>query len=669
MRERTSLPKDGSARPTGRASGPVAVLFVVALALVGLAVSAPASATDSYRADRFHVWNNPRGVAFTPDGSTAVIVNDDPLYKYGTLTKYDAATHVWKWRVDLDGVGANGVAISPDGTQAYATYQSGPFNSGGLTVVDLVNYKKLDTITGTDPLWNVAFTPDGSKVYATEPQLGTPNGSVVVVDPATRTVLTYITVCRAPSDLVFSPDSSRAYVLCTGNGTGTGAISVIDVATSAVTATIPLGISPKGIAITPDGSALFATNFGDGTLSGSVSVVSTATNTVTSTISHVGVGPAAIRISPDGAQAWVLNTNGANVAVIDVATETVVERFPLSVGGMANIAFTPDGERAWVDIDGFTNPYPGMVASFDVKSARWNPTVSRVSGADRYLTSVEVAKTAFPTVAPVVFVATGTGFADALAAAAPAAQLGGPLLLTDPDSLPASVQAEIQSLQPSTIYIVGGTGAISTTVEQQLHSLAPTVTRLAGSDRFETARKVIDVAFPSFTKVYVATGKDFPDALSASAAGGAAGIPVLLVNGTDPSLDQATTAFLTTHGANAFTVLGGPTVVSGGITNQLGDFGRVTRIYGSDRYATSQLINADAFTAGTGAYFATGTQFADALSGAVLAAVNDSPLYVVQPGCVPEGSMHDLASRGVSRATLIGGTGALNNAVAAMYNC
>ncbi len=185
-------------------------------------------------------------------------------------------------------------------------------------------------------------------------------------------------------------------------------------------------------------------------------------------------------------------------------------------------------------------------------------------------TSVQVAQKAFPTSAPVVFVATGTGFADALSAAAPAAELGGPLLLTAPGFLPATVKAEIQSLHPKTIYIVGGTGAISATVEQQLQPLAATVTRLAGSDRFDTARQVIGVAFKTMTKVYVATGMNFPDALSASAAAGAAGLPVLLVNGAAPALDSTTTDFLTAHGANAFTVIGGPGVVSAGIATQLG---------------------------------------------------------------------------------------------------
>ncbi|WP_426515594.1 cell wall-binding repeat-containing protein [Diaminobutyricibacter sp. McL0618] len=297
----------------------------------------------------------------------------------------------------------------------------------------------------------------------------------------------------------------------------------------------------------------------------------------------------------------------------------------------------------------------------------WNPAVNRVSGSDRFDTSVQVSKNAFPHTAPVVFVATGTGFADALAAAAPAAQLGGPLLLSAPDSLPAIVKAEIQRLNPSKIYIVGGTGAVSAAVEKQLDSLAPTVKRLAGSDRFVTARAVIDVAFPSFSKAYVATGMNFPDALSAAAAAGAAHIPVLLLNGSLPSVDAATTGFLTSHGANTFTVVGGPGAVSAGVATGLGP--NVTRIQGSDRFETSRLLNADAFKTAKSAYFATGNDFADALSGAVLAATNGAPLYVVTPACLPAASKLDLANRGVENDTLIGGTGVLSDAVANLEGC
>ena len=98
---------------------------------------------------------------------------------------------------------------------------------------------------------------------------------------------------------------------------------------------------------------------------------------------------------------------------------------------------------------------------------------TRIAGADRFATAVEIAKAGFPTTAPVVFLATGLNYPDALAAGPVAAKLGGPLLLTLPDQLPVSVRDELVSLAPATVYLVGGTGAVSTAVQNAVHSALP----------------------------------------------------------------------------------------------------------------------------------------------------------------------------------------------------
>jgi YVTN family beta-propeller protein len=609
---------------------------------------------------------NPGEIAITPDGTRLVDVTDLPGAE-STLEVRTTAT-AGLASVGLQRKGANGLAISPGGTEAYTALMGDETTTGGVTVVNLVTHAVTATLNEGN-VYDVAYTPDGSKVYAVVPRFGSPTGQVKVIGTATRNDLATITVGAAPMSVAFSPDGARAYVTNSSVGSSAGSVSVIDVATSNVIATIPVGQQPGGVAVTPNGDSVIVANFGNGSAAGTVSVISTATNTVTTTIANVGVGPNGVQVTPDGSQTWVLNVVTGNIAVIDLATKTKVHTYwaNYSQGGRPkSIVFSPDGLRAWVTVDLY--PSSGLLVTFDVKAALWTPSVSRISGADRYATAVAVSQKAFPAAAPVVFVATGTRYPDALAAAAPAAKLGGPLLLTDPDSLPTIVEREIQRLHPSTIYIVGGTGAVSTAVEQELAPLAPTITRLAGIDRYATARAVIAAAFPTFTSVYVATGLNFPDALSASAAGGGT-VPVLLVNGVADSLDSATSTFLTGAGANSFTLVGGPTIVTNGIATQLATLGTVNRIYGADRTATSQLINAAAFPTVTSAYFATGTEFADALSGAVLAAVNHAPLYTVATTCVPIATVNDLVGHGTGAVTLIGGTGALSNSIVSMHNC
>jgi surface protein len=85
--------------------------------------------------------------------------------------------------------------------------------------------------------------------------------------------------------------------------------------------------------------------------------------------------------------------------------------------------------------------------------------VVRVSGVDRYETAVALSQSRFDPGVPAVFVMSGDRFPDALAAVAPAGRLGGPILLSSPRCLPASVRAEIGRLQPGRIIIIGG-GAV-----------------------------------------------------------------------------------------------------------------------------------------------------------------------------------------------------------------
>jgi putative cell wall-binding protein len=102
------------------------------------------------------------------------------------------------------------------------------------------------------------------------------------------------------------------------------------------------------------------------------------------------------------------------------------------------------------------------------------PTV-RVSGADRYATAVALSQHAFPDpdLIDIVYVAVGTNFPDALAGAAAAAATGSPVLLTPTGNLPQAVADEITRLNPTRIYILGGTAVISQAVEDQLAALLP----------------------------------------------------------------------------------------------------------------------------------------------------------------------------------------------------
>jgi len=97
---------------------------------------------------------------------------------------------------------------------------------------------------------------------------------------------------------------------------------------------------------------------------------------------------------------------------------------------------------------------------------------------------------------PVVYVATGENFPDALGASSAAAVQGGPVLLVTKTSIPAETKAELARLSPDVIYVAGGTAVVSDTVLNALKAYAPTVIRLAGANRYATAAEVSESAFP-----------------------------------------------------------------------------------------------------------------------------------------------------------------------------
>ena len=98
---------------------------------------------------------------------------------------------------------------------------------------------------------------------------------------------------------------------------------------------------------------------------------------------------------------------------------------------------------------------------------------------------------------PVVYVATGENFPDALGAASAAAVNGGPVLLVQKNSIPAETAAELSRLSPDVIYVAGGTAVVSDAVVNQLTAYASSVVRVAGANRYATAVEVSKSAFPA----------------------------------------------------------------------------------------------------------------------------------------------------------------------------
>ncbi|MEL7668630.1 MAG: cell wall-binding repeat-containing protein, partial [Actinomycetota bacterium] len=291
--------------------------------------------------------------------------------------------------------------------------------------------------------------------------------------------------------------------------------------------------------------------------------------------------------------------------------------------------------------------------------------VIRVSGTSRYQTSVAASHEGFPAGASAVVLATGTDWPDALGGSALAGAVDGPLLLTHPDVLPAEVATEVSKLGADTAYILGGTGAVSTGVESSLRRLGLTVIRIGGASRYDTASlvaaEVIRLLGPGYTgDVFVATGRDFPDAAGAAPVAASLGWPIVLAN-------PATGAVNVPPAATRAVILGGTGAVPASVESALGSL-FAQRLGGLNRYDTAALVaqlGVDHGMHWDGVGLATGTSFPDALSGGAMLGHEDSVMLLTRPDILSSEARAKLVAnkRSVRALHIFGGMGAVSLSV------
>jgi putative cell wall-binding protein len=206
---------------------------------------------------------------------------------------------------------------------------------------------------------------------------------------------------------------------------------------------------------------------------------------------------------------------------------------------------------------------PAVVSDSVLSALRaYSGSVVRQSGLDRYATAAAVSAATFGTKVPVVYVATGRNFPDALAGGAAAGMLHGPVLLVAPNEIPGSTAAELRRLAPGRIVVAGGSAVISNTVLDALKAFSGSVVRQSAADRYATAVAISVANHRAATAevVYIATGTTFPDALAAAPIAGRQRGPVLLVAPT--SLPSSVANELRRLSPNRIVIVGGPASVS-----------------------------------------------------------------------------------------------------------
>ena len=293
----------------------------------------------------------------------------------------------------------------------------------------------------------------------------------------------------------------------------------------------------------------------------------------------------------------------------------------------------------------------------------------RLAGSNRYSTAVEISRAGIKRNGAVVL-ASGRDYADALAGVPFARSIGAPILLTDKDTLPADTLEEIQRLGAGKVYILGGTSAVSTKVENAVKNAGCTVERISGSSRFGTAARAAEkLGAPK--EIFFVCYNNFADALSVSAAAALKKAPIIYLK-KDGALDAETAAYLKSvkgKVANAY-VIGGGSVVSDAMMKNAADALGLTvgktmnRIAGQNRYKTCIEVNkrfASVFT-GKNVCIATGADFPDALAGGAFAALDGSPLLLAKDVLASEQTAY-LKTLKPQNKYVLGGRAAVPNAI------
>lgn len=301
-----------------------------------------------------------------------------------------------------------------------------------------------------------------------------------------------------------------------------------------------------------------------------------------------------------------------------------------------------------------------------------------VQGDTRFQTAVAASQLAFPIdgSCTTAIVASGRNFPDALGGAGLAGALWGPVLLTEPASLPSEVANEIKRLGATEVIVVGGTAAVGANVKDAIDRLPGVSTsRINGLNRFETAAdvatRIVDEMGPGYSgHVLIATGRNFPDALAGAPLAASVGVPILLVE--QNSIPAATLDALEAISPDTAIVLGGTGAVSAGVETQLRGLlgtGAVKRVQGADRYATAANIaqwGVDNYgLSWDGVAFATGTNFPDALAGGATQGLTNSVVLLTRPTTLeaaPRTKVQDNALD-ILEVRFFGGLGAISQSV------
>ncbi|MCY3609330.1 MAG: cell wall-binding repeat-containing protein [Acidimicrobiaceae bacterium] len=225
------------------------------------------------------------------------------------------------------------------------------------------------------------------------------------------------------------------------------------------------------------------------------------------------------------------------------------------------------------------------------------------AGQDRYDTALRLAKN-FATekgglgAVPAAFIASGDTLVDSISAAGFAGYTDAPILLTPSGSLHPSVADFIEDYGVGAVYVLGGSAAVSDAAVTAIEALTskPTVTRIAGDDRYATAAAIAGMieADASWCNTEAnsavlinGSSEALPFGVAVQTVAYRLQLPVLMTAADE--LPDATAEFIEANDIEHVQIIGGTSTVSAGVASAVTSLGvdAVQRVEGDSAAAVS----------------------------------------------------------------------------------
>lgn len=298
------------------------------------------------------------------------------------------------------------------------------------------------------------------------------------------------------------------------------------------------------------------------------------------------------------------------------------------------------------------------------KKKKKSEKIQRLSGDNRYETSVEVSEKNFKS-ADTVVLASGQNIADALVASSYADIEEAPILLTNKNSISDEVLDEIERLKADKVVIVGGQSSISSSVESRLKKEDIKVKRISGSDRFDTSDKLsqeVSRLSKKSSQAILVNGYKNIDALSVSSLATKEELPILL-NGRN-ALNMSVKNRLKQMNVNKVYIIGGNNSISSDVEKELKRMQiSVVRLSGIDRYETSANIAKYAYKDFDEAIVASGENPVDALAASTLTGKKEAPILLTNKNKIPKSIKKIIEDMDIGKITIVGGENSITDNV------